>query len=266
MHTTHQRHFDSERTSRLIELWFAAEIDPADEHELQEIARDYVSRNGSPADLTFDADLRLVASMCRLADTPEITFPEGLSSRLDKAVADAASRSRRALFRRRIMIGAAASVALLLASAIGLDLTYDSQPQPILAKAEKTVTETMESHPANVRERRSGNTISRQTAPSTPTRRQKTNVSARNTQYTDTPVAGDAAVISGSVETSASDPVFLPASATLPAERDDDSVLLASLSIGRSTSNIDEIYSDSEQSMARVALLLEDIFDSAGFE
>ena len=255
MHTTHQRHFDSERTSRLIELWFAAEIDPADEHELQEIARDYVSRNGSPADLTFDADLRLVASMCRLADTPEITFPEGLSSRLDKAVADAASRSRRALFRRRIMIGAAASVALLLASAIGLDLTYDSQPQPILAKAEKTVTETMESHPANVRERRSGNTISRQTAPSTPTRRQKTNVSARNT-----------AVISGSVETSASDPVFLPASATLPAERDDDSVLLASLSIGRSTSNIDEIYSDSEQSMARVALLLEDIFDSAGFE
>ena len=66
------------------------------------------------------------------------------------------------------------------------------------------------------------------------------------------------------LEELSSEPVFLPAVASLPADRGDDSYLLTSHALGNTTSSIDGIYDEAEQSMARVALSLESIFDGLG--
>lgn len=55
-------------------------------------------------------------------------------------------------------------------------------------------------------------------------------------------------------------PVYLPAMATLPADRADHSPMIASKAINSAAGHLDDAFADGERSVARVALLLEDLF------
>ena len=57
-----------------------------------------------------------------------------------------------------------------------------------------------------------------------------------------------------------SQPVWLPATASLPATRDDDSPLITAKAITSTANHLDDAFTSGEKSVAHVALLLEDLF------
>lgn len=276
------------RTAMLLQRYFSAEASREESAELASIASRHAQSPiaGLPEDL--DSDLRLMAALGRLGiadgntDFPETAVPERFERRWNDAVHKAALKSHSPLFtsmNRRILV-AAASVAILVGATMtwrfatmtdaGLEVQRKEGSTLILAEAatDNKVPAGRKSAGSDTG-RNAGDAYRQMSSTGQPT------MSAYTITYTDDNTPHQPAVADKPVESASvteeniaveqhSEPVFLPAMASLPAERHNDSYLMASHALDDATSSIADIYDVAEQSMANVAHSLESILDGLG--
>lgn len=267
------------RTAELLQRYFAADISPRESEELAAAADAHFKCPDSSLPPELDSDLRLVAAIRNLdpekawGGIPETAVPDKFEERWNRAVHKAATKSRipslSGLRRHRYAVAASVAVALLSTATwrftsmpdTHLDINTRQEQTLILAKAEPKVTAEASGQKEPSEKRASvHNGIPEQTAATVETKHTPTgNVHTGDIEYSHPESTEET-----DLEELSSEPVFLPAVASLPADRGDDSYLLTSHALGNTTSSIDGIYDEAEQSMARVALSLESIFDGLG--
>lgn len=267
------------RTAELLQRYFAADISPRESEELAAAADAHFKCPDSSLPPELDSDLRLVATIRNLdpekawGGIPETAVPDKFEERWNRAVHKAATKrkipSLSGLRRHRYAVAASVAVALLSTATwrftsmpdTHLDINTRQEQTLILAKAEPKVTAEASGQKEPSEKRASvHNGIPEQTATTVETKHTPTgNVHTGDIEYSHPESTEET-----DHEELSSEPVFLPAVASLPADRGDDSYLLTSHALGNTTSSIDGIYDEAEQSMARVALSLESIFDGLG--
>ena len=267
------------RTAELLQRYFAADISPRESEELAAAADAHFKCPDSSLPPELDSDLRLVAAIRNLdpekawGGIPETAVPDKFEERWNRAVHKAATKrkipSLSGLRRHRYAVAASVAVALLSTATwrftsmpdTHLDINTRQEQTLILAKAEPKVTAEASGQKEPSEKRASvHNGIPEQTAATVETKHTPTgNVHTGDIEYSHPESTEET-----DLEELSSEPVFLPAVASLPADRGDDSYLLTSHALGNTTSSIDGIYDEAEQSMARVALSLESIFDGLG--
>ncbi len=267
------------RTAELLQRYFAADISPRESEELAAAADAHFKCPDSSLPPELDSDLRLVAAIRNLdpekawGGIPETAVPDKFEERWNRAVHKAATKrkipSLSGLRRHRYAVAASVAVALLSTATwrftsmpdTHLDINTRQEQTLILAKAEPKVTAEASGQKEPSEKRASvHNGIPEQTAATVETKHTPTgNVHTGDIEYSHPESTEET-----DHEELSSEPVFLPAVASLPADRGDDSYLLTSHALGNTTSSIDGIYDEAEQSMARVALSLESIVDGLG--
>lgn len=267
------------RTAELLQRYFAADISPRESEELAAAADAHFKCPDSSLPPELDSDLRLVAAIRNLdpekawGGIPETAVPDKFEERWNRAVHKAATKRRipslSGLRRHRYAVAASVAVALLSTATwrfasmpdTHLDVNTRQEQTLILAKAEPKVTAEAYGQKEPSEKRASvHNGIPEQTAATVETKHAPTgNVNTGDIEYSHPESTEET-----DLEELSSEPVFLSAVASLPADRGDDSYLLTSHALGNTTSSIDGIYDEAEQSMARVALSLESIFDGLG--
>lgn len=276
------------RTEMLLQRFFSAEASREESAELESIARRHAQSPIPQLPEDLDSDLRLMAALGRLGiadgntDFPETAVPKRFERRWNDAVHEAALKSRRSPFSSigRRILAAAASVAVLVGATMtwrfatmtdaGLEIQQKGMSTLILAEAA-----TDDKVPAGKKSvgsdtgRNSGDAYRQMSSTVQPT------MSAYTVTDTDDNIPHQPAVADKPVESASvaeeniaveqhSEPVFLPAMASLPAERHNDSYLMVSHALDDATSSITDIYDVAEQSMANVAHSLESILDGLG--
>lgn len=293
--TNSNPHIDIERARLLVKLWNEAQLDLAGSAELDKLALDYSASEAKFADAELDADLQLIAVLARSrrsADQAASVSPE-IAARWDAAIAreaNAESRgNRRRLsfpMRRRSSVAAAAVAAFLLLGAgiftisrsINLGEGNLASSRPEVSRSDNSVVaesfssesaaSSASSLNAGARSANKGKLIAKNIAA----------IAATASSHANASIGAPGEIISDADSSEAmtefsyanqdsddysdSDPVFLPASASLPDVRPDENLRLASLAIDNSGNAFDNARDEGEQSIARVALILEDIFSS----
>ena len=267
------------RTAELLQRYFAADISPRESEELAAAADAHFKCPDSSLPPELDSDRGRVAAIRSLdpetawGGIPETAVPDKFEERWNRAVHKAATKrkipSLSGLRRHRYAVAASVAVALLSTATwrftsmpdTHLDINTRQEQTLILAKAEPKVTAEASGQKEPSEKRASvHNGIPEQTAATVETKHTPTgNVHTGDIEYSHPESTEET-----DLEELSSEPVFLPAVASLPADRGDDSYLLTSHALGNTTSSIDGIYDEAEQSMARVALSLESIFDGLG--
>ncbi len=249
--------------SSLLEGYFTATLSTEETAYLARYAADILQSETPLLSPDLEADLRLVAAMETFPTmiTP-IPVPESLSARLSKAVHETAtaerSNKKRTLLFRRIWIGAA-SVAILLISAV--TVRHISTPlQPSLNRNTPVLTMSAPDQTNHTADSREHSVINKITTPA-PHRNIASVLRqpAENTSKKYSVEKPESLSQTDEITVDEPDRIYLPATATLPADTD-DSFLLASRVIDRSTHTLDDICNSSEQSVAKVALAIEEIF------
>ena len=267
------------RTAELLQRYFAADISPRESEELAAAADAHFKCPDSSLPPELDSDLRLVAAIRNL--DPEkvgeaflkpqcrISLKKDGTAQCAKAATKRKIPSLSGLRRHRYAVAASVAVALLSTATWRFtsmpythpDINTRQEQTLILAKAEPKVTAEASGQKEPSEKRASvHNGIPEQTAATVETKHTPTgNVHTGDIEYSHPESTEET-----DLEELSSEPVFLPAVASLPADRGDDSYLLTSHALGNTTSSIDGIYDEAEQSVARVALSLESIFDGLG--
>lgn len=275
------------RTAMLLQRYFSAEASREESAELASIASRHAQSPIAGLTEDLDSDLRLMAALGRLGiangntDFPETAVPERFERRWNDAVHKAALKSHSPIFTgiSRRILAAAASVAILVGATMtwrfatmtdaGLEVQRKEGSTLILAEAA-----TDNKVPAGRKSagsdpgRNAGDAYRQMSSTGQPTMSAYTITDTDDTPHQ--PAMADKPAESASVEEENiaveqhSEPVFLPAMASLPAERHNDSYLMVSHALDDATSSIADIYDVAEQSMANVAHSLESILDGLG--
>lgn len=275
------------RTEMLLQRFFSAEASREESAELESIARRHAQSPIPQLPEDLDSDLRLMAALGRLGiadgntDFPETAVPKRFERRWNDAVHEAVLKSRRHPFSSisRRILAAAASVAVLVGATMtwrfatmtdaGLEIQQKGRSTLILAEAvtDDKVPVGKESVGSDTG-RNDGDAYRQVSSTGQPTMSAYTITDTDDAPHQ--PAMADKPAESASVaeENIAveqhSEPVFLPAMASLPAERHNDSYLMVSHALDDATSSIADIYDVAEQSMANVAHSLESILDGLG--
>ena len=222
------------RTAELLQRYFAADISPRESEELAAAADAHFKCPDSSLPPELDSDLRLVAAIRNLdpekawGGIPETAVPDKFEERWNRAVHKAATKrkipSLSGLRRHRYAVAASVAVALLSTATwrftsmpdTHLDINTRQEQTLILAKAEPKVTAEASGQKEPSEKRASvHNGIPEQTAATVETKHTPTgNVHTGDIEYSHPESTEET-----DLEELSSEPVFLPAVASLPADR-----------------------------------------------
>lgn len=254
-----------------LERYFEATLSPEETLRLADEATALLHSGLPVLDENLEADLRLVAAIGKMppAFSPDMAISD-LSRRITSAIHEAATseqrlKTRRLVIRRRWI--AAASVAVLLLSAVTFrnimpseDLSVSGTCKPILsASSQQKTPESQAFNPVISVDAKSN---ARRNIAYTPVKAENS-LEVENTYDTSDPDA-DNTILATEIP-SDTDMPYTPALPNVIPDENNDSFLLASQALDQSTRELDNIYTSSEQSVAKVALVLENIFSELGF-
>lgn len=254
-----------------LERYFEATLSPEETLCLADEATALLLSGLPIPDENLEADLRLVAAIGKMppAFSPDMAISD-LSRRITSAIHEAATaeqhlKTRKLVIRRRWI--AAASVAVLLLSAVTFrnimpseDLSVSGTYEPILSASSQHKTPKSPILNPVISVDAKSNT--RRNIAYTPIKAENS-IEEENTYNISAPDDNNT-TFATEIPSDTDIPRTLPHPNVIPDEND-DSFLLASQALDQSTRELDNIYTSSEQSVAKVALVLENIFSELGF-
>ena len=254
-----------------LERYFEATLSPEETLRLADEATALLHSGLPVPDENLEADLRLVAAIGKMppAFSPDMAISD-LSRRITSAIHEAATaeqrlKARKLVIRRRWI--AAASVAVLLLSAVTFrnimpseDLSVSGTYEPILSASSQHKTPKSPILNPVISVDAKSNT--RRNISYTPIK-DENYIEEENTYNISAPDDNNT-TFATEIPSDTDIPHTLPHPYVIPDEND-DSFLLASQALDQSTRELDNIYTSSEQSVAKVALVLENIFSELGF-